>query len=515
MNGALRFLIAIVLVLFATLFVLNAFESERPWINHDVGYHTYLGKEMAQGAALYVDLKEDNPPGNPILLGLIAVFAETLSLPDFIATHLFVLLLGVVGLIVLRRSFARPENSLVAFLVSCAYLLAIIRPGYSNNLYADAIGLPYDFGQREQLFVLLFLPYLARRLAGRGGDRTAFLGWVVMLGFVSTFKPFWGPMVLVVEGFRLIRTRRLEWWPLLSLALGALLPILLLAVHSPASAHRFLFENIPMYLRGGYDHYATPFADFAMSALHLQIVAGFLLLALLAGVASIRGWLPTRENLLLLATAAMSYFALWHQHKFWSYHALPIFGVTLFAIAYLIGSARAKIDLKRPAIPLLALLVTALVSLSTLFSAATMLQRYPPLGAFLVPAAERYERTMYFSMSVMVQYPPLLLDRPMLGPWTVLLDLPELVALPDGVERERALLDYFGAIRDEVHQQRPQLLIFSPQAQALPAGVTLHQLIERYDGIPPGEYREVTAQALGVNSPLARGWRFYISVRPQ
>jgi hypothetical protein len=515
LNGALRFLVAIVLVLFATLFVLNAFESERPWINHDVGYHTYLGKEMARGAALYVDLKEDNPPGNPILLGLIAVLAETLSVPDFIATHLFVLLLGAVGLFVLRRSFEQPQESLAAFLTTCAYLLVIIRPGYSNNLYADAIWLPYDFGQREQLFVLLFLPYLARRLARRGGERSAFLGWVVLLGFVSTFKPFWGPMVLVVEGFRLIQVRRIEWRPLLCLAFGAVLPILLLALHSPVSAQRFLFENIPMYLRGGYDHYATPFADFAMSALHLQIVAGFLLLALLAGAATIRGWLPRRDSLLLLATAAMSYFALWHQHKFWSYHALPIFGITLFAIAYLIGSWRAPVALKRPAIPLLALLVTALVSLSTLFSAATMLQRYPPLGAFLVPAAERYERTMYFSMSVMVQYPPLLLDRPMLGPWTVLLDLPELIALPEEAERERSLSTYFGEVRDEIQLQRPQLLIFSPQAQALPAGVTLHQLFERYDGIPPGEFREVTAQALGVTSPLARGWRFYVSVNPR
>ena len=83
----MTWIVGLLLVVTGTFFVTNALDAEFPSINHDVGYHTYLGMEMSRGARLYVDLKEDNPPGSPLLLGALFFVGESLGVPDFAAQH--------------------------------------------------------------------------------------------------------------------------------------------------------------------------------------------------------------------------------------------------------------------------------------------------------------------------------------------------------------------------------------------------------------------------------------------
>jgi len=517
-SRAVVWIAAVLLVMVGTLYVLNALDAEYPWINHDVGYHTYLGKEMARGERLYVDLKEDNPPGSPLLLGALAVAAEALGVPDFAAQHLFVLLLGVAGFGVLRHAFSGENDGWPAVLVQLAYLLVVVRGGFFNSIVLEDPGAPYDFGQREHLFSILFVPFLLMRLRR---DRSPWwiLPFAVLLGWVSTFKPFWPPMILLVEGFVLWRRKSLS--PAFPAALfsGMLLVIPALALHSADSLTRFLTENIPMYFRGGYDFYEKSYSAFLGTNLHHAMVFGFVVLLATAAFAARADAAVRPSAVLFVGLALFAYFAVWHQGKFWSYHTMPFFALTLVPAAFLAGAALTKLPRPGYRRVLAGTLATLLLvwAGATVAGTARMLTRYAPLGSFLCPIAKPYDRVMYFSMSVMVQYPPLHLRQEMVGPWTVFLDLPELLALPDPVERDRRVAAFAAEVRTTIDRERPELLVFSPQDQALPTGTTLHDLLLELEALSLTDYRPVSARAYGVDDPFIEGWILYqrVDARPE
>src|SRR5262245_21234476 len=139
---SVAFLVAVVAC--GALFAANALHAELPWVNHDVVYHTYLGYEMHQGARLYVDLKEDNPPGSPLLLGALAMAGHHLGVPDFLMPLLFVLVVVLAGLGLLARTFPGPEERWTFALCAATYLLVVVRGNFANNLFAGAFALPYD-----------------------------------------------------------------------------------------------------------------------------------------------------------------------------------------------------------------------------------------------------------------------------------------------------------------------------------------------------------------------------------
>ena len=507
----------LVFVMIGTLYVLNALEAEYPWINHDVGYHSYLGKEMARGERLYVDLKEDNPPGSPLLLGALYAVADTLGLPDFAGQHLFVLILGAAGLWVLRFALEEGSDDVARALVLLAYVLVVVRGGFSNSIVLEDPGAPYDFGQREHLFSILFLPYLFMRLRR---DRAPwwFLPFAALLGWVATFKPFWPPMLVLVEAFVWWRRRVLHPRVPAALFAGASLVFVALALHSRDSLARFLTDNIPMYFRGGYDFYEKSYTVFLGTGLHHAMVAGFAVL-LLAAVLAARLDTGARPVVgLFLALAVFAYFAVWHQGKFWSYHTMPFFALTLVPAMHFAGVAlgRWKQGTARRVLAAGLAAVLLVGAGATVAGTARMLTRYPPLGSFLCPIVEPYERVMYFSMSVMVQYPPLRLRQEMVGPWTVFLDLPELMALPDPAERDRRIAAFVEELRATIDNERPELLVFSPQGQALPAGATLHDVLADLGALPLAEYRPVSARAYGVEGRWIEGWKLYqrVDARP-
>jgi hypothetical protein len=188
------------------------------------------------------------------------------------------------------------------------------------------------------------------------------------------------------------------------------------------------------------------------------------------------------------------------------------FALSIVPAAFLTGVLHPR--LSRPVLGrAIALTLAALMlvwSGTTVAGTARMLTRYPPLGSFLCPAVEPYDRVMYFSMSAMVQYAPLRLRREMIGRWTVYVELPELLALTDPDERERRVAALADSVRATIERERPELLVFSPQPQALPEGTNLHDLLLQMGAIPSSGYRPVTPRALGATDSLAEAWTFYV-----
>jgi hypothetical protein len=499
-----------VLLLFALFYAFNAAGAAYPWVNHDVGYHSYLGLEMYRGFDLYVDLKEDNPPGSPLLLGLVVQLGDLFGIPDFAAQHLFVLLLGLLGLLVLRSALEGSGDGLAFALVGLAYVIVVVRGNFSNNLFPGAPDIPYDFGQREHLFSLLFLPYLVFRLRGRRVP-WALAPYLLLTGFVSVFKPYWPLMLAVVELFHLAERRERWWFGPSMLVTGMVLPFAGLLLLSPVSFATFFGENLPMYLRGGYTYYETSLREFVATPLHWQMVGGGLFL-LGAAALSLRApaWKPKRSALLLVL-AALAYFSMVHQAKFWSYHAMTFFGLCVVAGALLLATALGAVErpLLRTAAAALAVLAALAVIGSTARSTVKMLRAYPPLHHYVTPLIEPYPRVMIFSMSVTPTYAPMLLRRDVVGPWLVFFDLPELLAIPDPVRRRRALESYAGRVEAVLEAGRPDLLVFSPNRQALPDDRSLHEIVLELGILPDAAYARVPARELRSIDRRLEVWPVY------
>lgn len=492
------------------LFVADAGDaSTPPWINHDVAFHSWLGWEMLGGARLYVDFNDSNPPGSQFLQAGLVALGDLLSAPDFVVLHGFVVLLGLGGLLVLWHTFRADDDVMTAALVSFAYLVVIVRGNFSNNLYA-AGHLPYDFGERDHLFSLVFLPYLLWRL-NNGGRSPWMHPWLLAVGFVSVFKPYWALFVLACEvviwTFR--RKRDLAVWA--SVAAGMALPYLMLLLHSPASFRAFFGEVLPFQLSGSYEHYATSFTDFVASPFHLQMLFGALLF-LAAWIGCFRRRLVDRTALLLLAAlVAGAYLSIVHQHKFWSYHAMLFFALVIVGGAFVFG--RLAGGWRRGAwgrilAGVVAVLLVGVTGIS-MGSMKRMLADYGPLGYPVVPLIEGRERVMFFSMSVDYSFAPLHRRVRTVGPWSVHMVLPALLATEDEAERHAALDRYAARVSARIDETRPELLIFAPYTQALPEGVTLHGLMVDLGVLPREDYRRRPDLSVVSIHPGLAGWIVY------
>jgi hypothetical protein len=507
---ALLFFLAVVLIA-ALLFTHNSLTGAAPWLNHDVAFHSYLGFEMLQGSRLYVDLVDSNPPGLQFLRGALIGLADLIGLPDFLIDHLFILALGLCGLLVLRHAFRDPEDGLAFVLVSLALLLVLVRGNFSNNLFAALPQIPYDFGQREQIFSLLFLPYVMLRLAGRKPGRLLY-PWLALLGFVAMFKPYWPLMVLLVELFCWTRKERRALPIVASLFCGMLLPFLVLLFHSRHAFVEFFTVLIPTHLGGKYTHYDTTYSGFLSSPLHTQIVAGALLLAACLAWAALRSRILRSDLVLMAILAAGGYLAILHQHKFWSYHAMTLFGAIALFSAF--AAARA-LDLLRPGLPKKIAVVTLILLLVILVAAAVanlylMLEQVPPLGQELLPLLEGSERVMFFSMSADYIYAPLALRMRICGPWTAHWMIPALMDIADPALRERELASYTAEVNNRIDEDRPEMLLFAPYRQALLPGESLHEIFRRQGLVPRPGYERVPDPVLQARQPRLAGWIVYM-----
>ncbi len=127
--------------------------------HHDMAWFLHMSERFVEGARLYVDVVDVNPP-LIVLLGVPAVLAERLGLWDITAFRVLVLLMCVGSILLsaalLRRAIADDSRRAPAVVGATFALLLVV---------------PLQFGQREHLALLLLLPWccaVAARADGRG-----------------------------------------------------------------------------------------------------------------------------------------------------------------------------------------------------------------------------------------------------------------------------------------------------------------------------------------------------------
>jgi len=499
---------ALTLLGVAWLFARNAARSPYPWVNHDVAFLSWCGEEILRGARLYLEFLEMNPPGAHYLHAGLAAAAHAVGLPVVLTDHLFVLALGALGCIVAWRALAGEPDDLTAAVVVPAYLLVVVRGNFSNNIIPSAPGYPYDFGQREHLFALLFVPYVLWRLSRRplGGAMIAYLG---ALGFVAVFKPQWLVLVAAVEAYAALRDRRTSRGAWIGLVMGSLVPWILLAAGSWDSVTSFFGDVMPMMLVEGYGRYGMGSAFFA-SRLHAQMVVALLLFTPCWVLAFRLGAVSRKDAALPPLVVAGCYASGLVQGKYWSYHVMVYFGAVTVLGAWLLARAiRAGTTGRARLVTAAAVVVASWLAVgASVAGMADMLASYPPKGHELVPLIRGRDPVMFVSTSADYAYAPLLTGTETVGPWREHVRLSIILADDDAARRDRAVDAYAAEIAARIEDRRPELVLFSPARAGLPEGVHIHDVLAAHGAIPRG-YERIPEEVLVALDIRLIGWVVY------
>ena len=306
----------LVLTVFA---ILTYLLFQRP-INHDAGWYLYAAGAILDGAKIYRDLVDANPP-IIFLLNIPPVWLARLlncsAVPLFNSFFLFIVVLSLtLSEHILKKVFLHlPRSSQYCFLGVLVFLF-----------------LPYEmrwncFGQREHLMLVLVMPYVfasAARLMGYPLQIkfAAILGLLAGIGF--TFKPHFLFAYLCIETYLLVAHRSYKFWK------------------RPESLGIFIF----LALHWGYIFLAMP--EYKAAVLMLLPVYGSFTDPMLIGYllaysalfgSAVLSFLILRSNklgqLLFVAFSAFFILAL-VQNKGWNYHLYPASCTAAMLIAFAI-----------------------------------------------------------------------------------------------------------------------------------------------------------------------------------
>ena len=305
--------VALVVAIAAALVLL----LPRP-LSPDISGQLWIAQQIRQGARLYVDFLEINPP----LWFWMAVPVQALAEATGLQAA-GVLIVGVAA-------------AALAALLATGRLLGDVPAGRRRAfvLYAALVLLLMpvrDLGQREQLALFAALPYAALAAARRRGEAVGvalalLVGAGSALGFALKHYFLLAPVLLEVW---LLAAQRRAWRPfrpetlaLAAVGLGYGAAVLI-------ATPEYLTEMVPR-LRLAYGSGAIPWRQMILPA---QLAWLFTLVAILLQARSLRR-APLASALLV---AAAGFAGAWLiQHKGWPYQSIPTTGLLALAFAALL-----------------------------------------------------------------------------------------------------------------------------------------------------------------------------------
>jgi len=225
-------------------------------INHDAAACLVAGAQILAGKILYVDIVDTNPPLIYYLHVVPAAIARWLGTPLVLTFMLLVWLATVASTLatwrLCRLAFRRAEVTAASVALSVALSSAVLM--YFN-----------DYGQREHLFALAFLPYLSLRACRVAAVRVGAGGAVscgILAGLAACIKPHFVALWLGVEVYlsAAVRPRRSLFAPeIVAFVATGLVYAIHFALLPPSMRDAWFGRWLPLIVRG-YRAYEQPIA---------------------------------------------------------------------------------------------------------------------------------------------------------------------------------------------------------------------------------------------------------------
>jgi len=509
-------------------------------VNHDCAMYLQEAELLLDGGVPYVDFVETNPPLIVYLSALPVMLARTTGISAIVCFHGLVVLLLIVSAAELYCLMTRPwrpflphERGVLLF-VWLALALAVLRR--------------HEFGQREHLFVLLYVPYLFLRI-GRYQGGSAPWPLAVLLGLQAgvgaAIKPHFLMTALLVEIVLLCTTRlprgsgsadgntavrksgSLQWADTSLRCIvfrpeNVALVLIVLAylahwLFVPAAMREaFFYRWLPM-IREGYAAYDSSYRQIAEEIFRRPLLVFLLAATVLAAAGAIGGRSRLRDYLLALAAFTASSLAMvFVQKKGWSYHAIPLeagaaVATSLAAIQILRRLHRSRrwrfmrVRLIRAGFAAGWLLLASVLAL--ILSGRFPPEGEPPVFASLRRIVETHSRpgeaVMLVASSVRPAYPMLLqLDR---KPGSRYLCCFPIAFFNHGGDLEAAQRRFLDELAEDIGHRTPRLVIIAD----FPGGQGLPRSFNCFDYLSESGWIGGSLHAYGeISGP--DGWRVFV-----
>ena len=476
---------AVIVLSMAVHLWLDAEKHPAPWTNNDTALIVYMAQQMDAGARLYLDWRDPSMPSiffvalSAVRLGRIA------GVPALVAYDWIVAVVALAGASVLVRALhhmKRPGSAVV--LTLGGYLFFVARAG-SN--------VP-DFGQREHLFALLLIPELFAVAAGyRWRWRPL---WCAVLTFTAMMKPQFAAAVILLE-IAVSPRARPRTIDVVGLLAGAVAPFLMLWWHSADSVRAFFVGVLRLHLSGAYAELnRSPTALLARWPVEAFGAAAFAL----GAVVFIARRDRTLRGLAVRGSVALGWgaAAVLSQQKYFPYHFTPLFGFAIVLAAWVAGEWLATQQQQL----LAGSLAAGLVALSSFAFHRSVAINSDPLAVRLEREVGPDATLLVVSVYAHGLCTPYSGAPRCIGPDSQMTTLPKMARSQDA---ERELAGWASAVREQIRQERPDVLAISTSDNAMPDGLTpARLLLERFPAVTPGQYVELDpASAARVD---ARGW---------
>lgn len=275
------------------LAIVTALAIQLPrYVQHDVAYLTWVAGQVSDGAAFGRDILELNPPLNFLIYYPAAVLGKLMALD--LAIKLWVCAIAALSLALV--SAALPKDRRIPVLTALGVYFAL--------------AFPWDFGQREQIAMLLCAPYAAGTIARRR--------WAIVSGVAAgigfAIKPHF--LIALALIFLARRKIRAEEWAIA--ATGAVYAAALLLVF-PA----YLTDMVPI-ARATY---------WSVAAQENYIARIAILGALLTPALALLAVRPNATAMGFGAAALGFFLAALLQGKYFQYHFIPAWGFLVLLLA--------------------------------------------------------------------------------------------------------------------------------------------------------------------------------------
>lgn len=300
--------------------ILGTLAAARSYGNLDVSWYLHAAGRLLDGARLYRDVFDVNPP-LVIHLGVpAAALSRVIGAPDIVVFNLMVAASAVVSLALIHAILTQegePPFTRGAIVALAAIALFLLPESH--------------FGQREHVLTLALLPYILLSAARAGGTAASpWMPWVigVLAGLGVSLKPQFIPTLVIIHGWAAYRGVR-RFPPELGVACAFIAAYLLFII---AAAGDF-FTFLPFGARYYTEFVRAPLlALLAAPAVPIVLVSASLALATLGHSRDVR--------LELLAIAAIfALFIAMAQQKGWDYHYYPALALSFVAAGVALARA--------------------------------------------------------------------------------------------------------------------------------------------------------------------------------
>ena len=274
-------------------------------LSHDISWYLISTGWWLDGVPIYDDILELNPPLAFYLTAIPVWVARVTGLDPMATFKGFVLVLTASSLVISQR-----------LLRSETHLSPVARRAFLSVAAVGLLLLPIgNFGQRDHLFAILFMPFLVMNLLSNPVSRPGRAGVAVWATFGVALKHYFLLLPLAIFVCQAIARRSLR--PVLNVEYLVMGAMLVLYVTASVIQHPAYFESVlPLAVQvyGAFDepHLVTLFR------------ARFLILVLLVALAflMINSARP-QSNAVAVLTGAAAIAVFLIQSKGWSYQHIP------------------------------------------------------------------------------------------------------------------------------------------------------------------------------------------------